>query len=68
MMDTSDRTGIIHHVSSILTRSVVDEVEMEIVSIAENWVWTAVHEGHGLRPNEASADIEYTKRTASSNV
>jgi len=68
MMYIKDRTGIIHHVNSILTRSVFDEVETDIVVITENCSWTADHDGHGFSPNEASADIEQTNRTASSNV
>lgn len=67
-MYTKDRTGIIHHVNSTLTRSVFNEVETDSVVISENCSWTADHDGHGLRPNEASADIEYTNRVASSNV
>lgn len=67
-MYTKDRTGIIHHVNSTMTRSVSNEVETDSVLISENCLWTADHDVHGLRPNETSADIKYTNRTASSNV
>jgi hypothetical protein len=57
-MHTKDSMGIIHHVNSILARSVFDAAETEITLISENCAWTADHEGHDLRPNETSADAE----------